>query len=232
MAGTNLKIAKNLKYGARVTLGQTILGTFLLGKLPSVRRKMTFRSTDLVIEGFPRSANSYFLNIFSHWNPGLMVAHHLHTPYQIIRAAKFGLPCLCLIRRPQDALASLLIVDRNLSLDVAIWSYINFYTKIRKYRSSFILTDYESAISDPAEQIALLNKKFGTGFAHGTITSKLESEILERLTIHNRSVDQPELLAPVPSKEKNQLKELIVGDICAHPNYQNALELYKSFASV
>nr|MBA2566441.1 hypothetical protein [Thermoleophilaceae bacterium] len=60
-------------------------------------RRVVRPSTRVVIEGFPRSANSYTFLAFRGWNPGVRIGHHLHTPLQVTLAVRLGVPCAVLI---------------------------------------------------------------------------------------------------------------------------------------
>src|SRR5215211_6607259 len=71
--------------------------------------------TQLVIEGFPRSGNSFARRAFvmaqSDTQIKHHIAHHLHVPAQVVRAARWQIPTLVLIRRPKDAVLSLVLRD-------------------------------------------------------------------------------------------------------------------------
>src|SRR5215211_5813810 len=66
--------------------------------------------TQLVIEGFPRSGNSFARSAFvmaQSESPGkIRIAHHMHVPAQVVRAARWQIPTLVVIRRPRDAVLS------------------------------------------------------------------------------------------------------------------------------
>lgn len=67
------------------------------------------KDTDLVIEGYPRSANSTTVHKFlSRQDRPLHVAHHKHHAAQILRAVQWGIPAVVLIREPRSACLSLL----------------------------------------------------------------------------------------------------------------------------
>ena len=63
--------------------------------------------TDIVIEGFPRSANTFAVTAFelAQERP-VTVAHHLHAAAHVVRAAQAGVPVIVLVRAPEDAIAS------------------------------------------------------------------------------------------------------------------------------
>jgi len=65
------------------------------------------KDTDIVIEGFGGSGNTFLLRAFM--LPQLLpysVAHHAHTPSQIIRGANLKIPVILIVRNPKDAVRS------------------------------------------------------------------------------------------------------------------------------
>ncbi len=121
---------KNLIYSTRNILGSYSTLFPLLRFHPRYKHLMMTTRRDICIEGFPRSANSFAVAAFRHYNPNLKMANHIHVPMQVFKAVEMGVPCLVLIRQPIEALSSLMIVDSDLSVSIAVRSYINFYERI------------------------------------------------------------------------------------------------------
>ena len=92
------------------------------------------------------------------------IAHHLHVPAQVIRAARWRIPTLVLIRRPRDAVLSLVIRD-PISVDQALRYYISFYETAEKYRDAYVLGLFEEVTGDFGQVIRRMNDKFGTTFS-------------------------------------------------------------------
>ncbi|MEW6059376.1 MAG: hypothetical protein AB1551_04425, partial [Actinomycetota bacterium] len=68
-------------------------------------------STDLVIEGYPRSANTLAVSAISAAQPGpIRIAHHLHAPGHVIAAIRRGVPVLVLVREPEEAVIGLTLL--------------------------------------------------------------------------------------------------------------------------
>ena len=71
-------------------------------------QRLIFSETDVVIEGFPRSANSFALAAFRSVNQGgLRIATHVHSPAQVLYAVENDIPAMVLIREPDEAILSL-----------------------------------------------------------------------------------------------------------------------------
>ena len=92
------------------------------------------------------------------------IAHHLHVPAQVVRAAQWQIPTLVLIRRPKDAVLSLVIRD-PISVDQALRYYISFYETSEKYRDAYVLGLFEEVTEDFGQVIKRINDRFGTTFS-------------------------------------------------------------------
>jgi hypothetical protein len=121
--------------------------------------------TQLVIEGFPRSANTFARVAFnSAQGERARIAHGLHVPAQVIRAARWRIPTLVLIRKPKDAVLSFAIRD-PISVDQALRYYLSFYETVEEYRNAYVLGLFEEVIEDFGEVIRHINDRFGTIFS-------------------------------------------------------------------
>lgn len=103
-------VSEEAREGARDRVLDTP-GLFAVATMvdPRLRPRRVSRSTDLVIEGFPRSANTYALVAFEHANgTAHRVSSHLHTPESVRRAVRLRLPVVLLVRDPAEVLVSTL----------------------------------------------------------------------------------------------------------------------------
>ena len=121
--------------------------------------------TQLVIEGFPRSANTFARVAFNAAQSGrVRIAHGLHVPAQVVRAAQWRIPTMVLIRKPKDAVLSFAIRD-PITVDQALRYYISFYETSEKYRDAYVLGLFEEVTEDFGEIIRRINNRFKTTFA-------------------------------------------------------------------
>jgi hypothetical protein len=127
--------------------------------------RVVTQDTQLVIEGFPRSANTFARVAFNTAQSGrVRIAHGLHVPAQVVRAAQWRIPTLVLIRKPKDAVLSFAIRD-PISVDQALKYYISFYETSEKYRDAYVLGLFEEVTEDFGEIIRRINNRFKTTFA-------------------------------------------------------------------
>lgn len=102
--------------------------------------------TDLVIEGFDSSANSFIFNVFRFLNSEINISHHTHSVANMKRARYYGVPTVVLYRDPEDAIPSSVSRFRP-SLDEALHRYICFYRYALQVQEEVELVSFETATS-------------------------------------------------------------------------------------
>jgi hypothetical protein len=135
--------------------------------------------TELVIDGYFRSANTFSVHAFqlSQEKP-VRLAHHLHAPAQLITAARRGIPALLLLRNPDGAIISELLYD-NVALPDALDAYTRFYTCLLPYLESFVVGEFEQVTHDYGTVIRRLNARFGMNFNEFNHTDDAVRECFE-----------------------------------------------------
>ena len=170
----------------------------------------------VVIEGYPRSGNSFarraFIMAQEETFDVTSIAHHLHVPAQVVRAAQWRIPTLVLIRRPRDAVLSLVIRD-PISVDQALRYYISFYETSEKYRDAYVLGLFEEVTEDFGQVMRRMNDRFGTTFSlfrHdeanvGKLFSGMEAHARKKYgeTLWERKVQRP---AAVRERIKDEIQ--------------------------
>jgi len=135
--------------------------------------------TELVIDGYFRSANTFSVHAFqmSQERP-VRLAHHLHAPAQLITAARRGIPVLLLLRKPEGAILSELLYD-NVALPDALDAYARFHTCLLPYLNHFVIGEFEQVTHEFGSVIRQVNERFGTSFAEFKHTDETERECFE-----------------------------------------------------
>ena len=129
------------------------------------RARVVTPETQLVIEGFPRSANSFARVAFNRAQKGTVrIATGLHVPAQVIRAARWRIPTLVLIRNPKDAVLSFAVRD-PISVEQALRYYLSFYETVEGYGAAYVLGTFDEVTEDFGRVIRRLNDRFGTSFS-------------------------------------------------------------------
>lgn len=135
------------------------------------------RETELVIDGFTRSAVTFATIAFqmAQERP-VRVAHTLHSAGHLIAAARRGLPTLVTIREPDETVLSAVVREPYVSLDQALAAYTRFHTKIRPHRSRFVIGRFDEITGDLGVVIRRVNQRFGTRFREFEHTGSNVSE--------------------------------------------------------
>ena len=122
-------------------------------------------SSELVIEGFPRSANTFSVVAFRQaQGRNVPMAHHLHVEAQILKGVSKGLPVVVLIRNPMDAVKSLLIRHPLVRPDDAFKRYIEFYSAVERVADEVVIAEFNEVTTEFGGVIDRINKKYGTDY--------------------------------------------------------------------
>jgi hypothetical protein len=173
-------------------------------------------NTDIVIEGFPRSANSFASVAFTLAQPrSVRLAHHLHAAAQVVAAAKMEIPALVLIRDPEEAILSrmLLVAYPYATVGPAMKEYLRFYEPLLPYRDQFVLASFDSVVRDFGTVTRAINAKFETSFGEFEHTDANVAkcfEIMERRNAQLRG-KLTERTVSRPSAERKEIKHSLRG---------------------
>lgn len=134
---------------------------------PSRTQKLLIDAqTDIVIEGFPRSANTFSVVAFTmSGNKAVNIAHHLHVEAQIIEGVRRRLPVMVLIREPKAAVRSLKLIYPNIDENDSIRDWFLFYSRLLPCRDAVTVARFSDVTHDFGQVVADFNLKFGTSFA-------------------------------------------------------------------
>jgi hypothetical protein len=144
-------------------------------------------ATDLVIDGFPRSASTFAVVAFQLAQPRLVrVGHHVHAPGQIIRAVGLGVPVLLTVRPPEDTVLSLVIREPYVTIRQGLGAYARFYERLLGYRDGMVVADFPEVTRRLERSIRRVNARFGTDFAAIELTPERTRECFDLIEMRSR----------------------------------------------
>ena len=193
--------------------------------------------TDLLLDGFPRSGNSFFTGLLSVSQGGkLKLADHLHASAHVKEAIKRKVPAIVVIRKPDDAAISYMAFDRGICFQDSIEDWISFYTAIKSLNTEdYVLADFQDIISDPNPIFRDFNQKFGdrltlkeTNYEQDKVAAR---EFLDDLS--NRFFGRKNDARP--SEERDRLKEKLNENLKDPANkslIDEALSIYQDLSNV
>lgn len=138
--------------------------------------------TELVIEGYPRSANSTTAYGFlDRQTLPVKLSHHKHHAAQLLRAVAWRIPAVMLIRSPVDAaLSNLAMIEEArlreggerkacLSYENVFRSWLSFYAAMLPQLDKVVIAPFDAVTADLEGTIVAINEKFGTEFSAGPL---------------------------------------------------------------
>lgn len=179
------------------------------------RERMVNHQTELVIEGYPRSANTFAVVAMEQaQNRPIRLAHHLHTPQQLIWGVRHNIPCLLLLREPSEAVSSFVIRNPNLSLQQALRNYVRFHQALLPYREQIVVAQFEEITADFGGVIERVNAHYGTVFLPFIATEENRARCMaeiERRDKRDRTRDEvSEATVSRPSAERQRQKQQLL----------------------
>lgn len=174
--------------------------------------------TDIVIEGFPRSSNTFSVVAFEaaqNSDKVLNIAHHLHCEAQLIKACKMNVPAIALIRQAKPAISSYLIRHPEIDANWALQRYIQFYSNLLPHKDNIVFADFKTVTSDFGAIIRKVNEKFNTHFSEFSHSKEDEVEVFSQIENINEIVSEgKENFVARPSKERKELSEKQEMNLC------------------
>lgn len=133
----------------------------LMRALSRTANQLADRDTELVIEGFPRSANTFSeVALYISQGADFKMAHHGHYPVHVKHALALGKPCVVLIRDPMSAVASLIDLGTPDDIGQLLDRYASYYSYILTVIDQVLIWDFTEVTENFPAQVALLNKRF------------------------------------------------------------------------
>ncbi|WP_273844799.1 hypothetical protein [Rubrobacter calidifluminis] len=200
----------------------------IYGVRSGYREMLVSRQTRLVIEGFPRSGNTFAVFAFRQAQEvPVRIAHHLHAPAQVIRASRLGIPALVLIRNPMDAVVSLMLREPRFSAGMALSYYISFYEAVAGFRDSYVLGTFEEVTRDYGSVIERVNDRFDTSFGVFEHTGETVKDVFARIEEAHRAKRNSVLVEEKvarPSATKAGLKAGLRKELARDPALEPLVE--------
>ena len=182
------------------------------------RRNRPARPDDeIVIDGFPRSANTFSSRAFLFANPGTRASHHMHAPANILLAVKYGLPTIVVVRTPVDAVMSEVIRQPRKRLRRGLLEWNSFYDTVLPVLDRVVVADFATVTTDYSVVIDEVNRRFGTKFVPYRNSPESDEAVFASIEAGARSRGKSgsrlEAQVPRPSQERGARKAALEAEL-------------------
>lgn len=112
-------------------------------------RNLAGPETDLVVDGFPGSANSWVANAIRRAvDRPMRIESHFHYTVQLRRAMAHGVPAVVLLREPGAACDSLKSKEPRTWDSLILLHWLHYYRWVARHHGALTLVRFEDAIRD------------------------------------------------------------------------------------
>lgn len=187
------------------------------------------KNSDITIEGFMRSGNTYAYHQFIDVNKNLNIAHHRHSNAQITFSIRNKIPTLLLIRNPIDVLVSTYIfLHKRVPIKQIAKSWIKFHLPLISLKDKMVISDFNNTINNFGNSIEEVNNLYQTRF----IIPKLERNKTFQAIKDNQKIPDFNQL-PHPNEQtrykKQKVKEAVIKDKELKSILKECINIYETF---
>lgn len=236
--------ARRLRYEARCIIAGTpsiYLPLARLKQVDALGATAVGRGSELVIEAFPRSGNTFAVFAFlMAQDLSIRLAHHLHAPAQLHAAARLGVPALLIVREPADAVCSFVQRESMILPGQALRNWCRFHEQVLPAADSMVIATFEQVTDDFGRVIERVNNRFGSAFKPFLHTQDNVDECFRRIESRNaqrfgRGSRWLETGVARPSEHRRASRARIMealDSVTLRPRLARARAFYQQFADI
>lgn len=202
-------------WAKKVVCSEPFLYRCFIATRKAERRRLSInKNTSIVIDGFPRSGNTFSVVVFSQWQQSnVSIAHHTHVPATVIEGCRRRLPVVVLVRNPVDACASLSTFNgRNPSTLLNEWIW--FYRRCWRDHNRFLIAPFEVVVNDFGTVVDAVNNRWKTSF--NSLNMNIETRnaaytrINEIASFHGQGEDKVAMPSSFRKEHNEEAKEILL----------------------
>ena len=182
-------------------------------------RRLTDR-TQVVIEGFPRSGNTFAMFALRHAaaaaGSDVVISSHVHTPSAVKAAVHGHYPTLYVVRPPRDTIVSLLIAAPHVAFGAAIDEWTHHHRELLPYGDGFVLATFDEVTADFGAVTHRVNERFGTALPAYVPSPEHDEEVFAAIERNHQELHGgTENVVPRPSELRRAEKEWLLEQLAA-----------------
>lgn len=190
---------------------------------------MVTTNTEIVLEGFPRSANTFALNLLRFGilfsrpvmfaaKSDTLISHHTHSVGNLKLALELGVPTFVLIRPPLDAIPSSVIRAEALK-EKAFQDYVyytlsryrQFYNFVWAKKKKLTIISFETVTETPWEFLKVVNDQTNGEYMNldEVNINRIATYAKRAIKIWTEKTREPSRGSPLPNEAKEQMKKQV-----------------------
>lgn len=163
-------------------------------------------TTDLVVEGFPRSGNTFAHFAAALAEPEAEIISRVHTPSQVLEAVRRRVPTLLVIRDPVDTIASMTVAAPHVPPRSSLEEYIHHHEALLPVVDQLVVATFDEVTSDFDSVLDALNERFDLGFRPFGHSPERTAAVFANIEAHHEETWGDDRSAlPVPDNERRDL---------------------------
>lgn len=183
------------------------------------------RDSQLCIEGYPSSGNSFSFAVLRLANPQVRIAHHCHSAANLRIALDYGVPAICLVRDPTDAIASRLARFSG-SVREAVAEYVDFHDVAFACRDRLTVVTFDEVTRDTGRFLGRVTQASGVSFEVSDVDalSRAARDYMKQWTDRN---DDPGRIS-LPNDAREYAKQRLRASVRSSARFAEAEALWRA----
>ncbi|MHA1973663.1 MAG: hypothetical protein ACTSW1_11750 [Candidatus Hodarchaeales archaeon] len=190
-------------------------------------RKYYDPKADVCIDGFPRSANSFAVNLVRVAKPDLKIIHHVHSPVIIRKSLSDDIPIFILIREPKDAVVSEYIRSKfsreKQNVNKIIKRYSDYYEYVAKFIEDVFIISFVTVTQSPTKYLQFIFKELNIPIEFNLTNIVNKTKSIGRSTVTKKNI----YTTSMPTRERDIYKKDIRKKISNHNDFSKAEKIYQ-----
>lgn len=189
-----------------------------------------------LLDGYPRSGNTFATSLVKKIFGKEVLIHHLHAIAPIKISLKQNIPSFILIRDPQEAITSYYLkifalkrkdipnqIDLTLLKQLAR-QYCIYYEYVKLNENKICIINFEDLIENPNNFVDIINKRvYNNSFEISAL------EIDNAVGSYGGAKDK--YGSSKPNAEKEKVKQILKVELIKLPLYQKAVDVYHTLSN-
>lgn len=192
-----------------------VVGEVYVRSRSQLRHGLVTARTELILDGYPRSANAYAEWAFRYANgEDVRMAVRLHSPRAVRFGTDRGIPTIVLLRPPRDAVASWLQYKPGLRAERAFRRYAAYYDQVFPLRERVVVAEFDEVVADFGAVVKRCNERFATSFEPYPGGADAEAWVrgrIESAWTYDETGEPAEHRVPRPSNGRHLAADLLEG---------------------